>query len=364
MAPHLTSKELDQMLAKSTAGATPAQIHSWLKLRREKAGTAAPNITNVRKALKGKSYRRGKVETRGRKKTLTRRNVLQLNSTRKKLIKKADSEYEVHWTDVVRGARVPGVHTTTAARSFKREGFDVEFRRSRERPQREQEHLDERADICRRWQRLPANYFLEKVDLIMDNKKFSIPTYARAVRHLKMSRVGIKPGFTKPNQKKNRVNPGASVNVCGGIINGKIKMWHYLPDNWNGQVAADNYKAVRRALVAHSGPKEKYRILEDNDPAGYKSKKGEASKATLGIVPIEYPRHSPDLNPLDFYVWNEVERKALKSLSGPITKEQYKAKLRRSAMNLPEEQVRKAVLAIRTRAKAVLEAGGGDIPRD
>jgi hypothetical protein len=46
------------------------------------------------------------------------------------------------------------------------------------------------------------------------------------------------------------------------------------------------------------------------------------------------------------------------------TQAQYKARLRRTAMNLPEAVVHKAVLSIKARAKAIVEAKGGDIPRD
>ena len=60
----------------------------------------------------------------------------------------------------------------------------------------------------------------------------------------------------------------------------------------------------------------------------------------------------------------KVGEKALKSLSGPTTVLAYKEKLRRLALALPEAQVRKAVAAMRKRAKAVLDASGGDIDRD
>jgi hypothetical protein len=133
-----------------------------------------------------------------------------------------------------------------------------------------------RVEICRGWLRRPANYFSESVDLIMDNKKFEIPTWATAKRFSKMSRVRfhlrtpgegasalavyarlcvddryvaaagkvpargascaavwrlaavwclaaeVQEGFTKPNAKKQRVNPGASMNVCAGIVKSKV----------------------------------------------------------------------------------------------------------------------------------------------
>ena len=43
---------------------------------------------------------------------------------------------------------------------------------------------------------------------------------------------------------------------------------------------------------------------------------------------------------------------------------QYKTRLRRTAMAIPEAVIRKAVMSIKTRAKAVVEAKGGDIAAD
>ena len=48
-------------------------------------GLATPNLTSVRKALHGKTYRPGVAETRGRKRKLARRMVLSMNSTGKAL---------------------------------------------------------------------------------------------------------------------------------------------------------------------------------------------------------------------------------------------------------------------------------------
>ena len=373
MAPHLKAEELDEMFRLRNEGQTPIEIHAWLEAKRGQEDIAAPNVTNVRKALKGQSFRRGQVETRGRKRKLSRRVVLKLDRTRKELIEKAKNEKEVHWGDVLRRARVRA-HASTASRAFKAEGFDVKWRQPREKPQRDAEHAEERHEICRRWRFLPENYFTDRADLIMDNKVFKVPTHARGLRHLKTTRIrghlrtraeGTKKGFTKPNPKRQKVNPGATVNVCAAIIGGRIRVWHYLPKTWNGNAAADLYEhTIAPALAKHRGAKKKYLVVEDNDPTGYKSNKAKAVKRRLGIETVEWPRYSPDLNPLDFHVWHAVEEKALQSLSGPTTVQAYKQKLRRIAFALPEAPLRKAVASMRTRAQAIYDAEGGDIPRD
>jgi hypothetical protein len=58
-------------------------------------GVAAPHLTSFRKTLKGHTFKRGRVETRGRPQELSAQAVRKLDKVRKDLIKKAKSEAEV-----------------------------------------------------------------------------------------------------------------------------------------------------------------------------------------------------------------------------------------------------------------------------
>ena len=118
------------------------------------------------------------------------------------------------------------------------------------------------------------------------------------------------------------------------------------------------------ALRKHCGQKRVYTTLEDNDPTGYKSKKAIKTKAQLGIEPIDFPVYSLDLNPLDFALWSEVEARMNKRQGKNETKDQHKARLKRSAMAIPEHVVRKMLGAIPARAQSVYDNNGGHIPRD
>lgn len=53
--------------------------------------------------------------------------------------------------------------------------------------------------------------------------------------------------------------------------------------------------------------------VKDNDPTGYKSRKATEVKDELGIRAMDFPRYSPDLNPMDFFLWEEVERRMAKN---------------------------------------------------
>ena len=72
-----------------------------------------------------------------------------------------------------------------------------------------------------------------------------------------------------------------------------------------------------------------------------------------------------DVNPMDFFVWSDVERRMAKQ-KDPRNESigAYKARMRRTAMNTPAKLIRRAVTSMRTRATAVVLAEGGDIPRD
>jgi hypothetical protein len=346
-----------------------------LKVINRGAGrSAAPlSIDAVRRFLRGKTHKQGGIEQRGRKPTLGRRAVLALNSTRKQLINKCKGKHEVHWKDVIKKTRVPKVHRSTAKRAFDREGLDVEWRRPREKPSRGPEHVKERFDMCREWKDKPVSYF-KGMDMIIDNKRWDFPTtdkartYVRSLRvrgHLRTPGEGLKPNFTKPSRKKNRMYCPV-VSLCAGIANNKVVLWTYLPKTWNGEAAAALFKGpVLKALKQNNPTKTRFRIIEDNDPTGYNSKKAIAAKTESHITSVGLPRYSPDLNPLDFFLWSEVERRMAKHPEKPNeTMAGFKARLRRTAMNIPSSVIGKAVASMKKRAKAIFDAKGHDIARD
>ena len=177
MAPHLQPKELD--LLRYWSGKlklTPSKVCSKLKEYREARGVVSPNITNVRKALKGLTYKRCGPEKRGRVRVYKRGDVLRMNRARLDLIKTVGQVREVHWGEIIRKAADPRADATTAARAFQKEGIDVRFRHAREKPQRTKEHVLERYETCARWRYLPKQFFLNQVDLIIDNKSWDYPS--------------------------------------------------------------------------------------------------------------------------------------------------------------------------------------------
>ena len=104
--------------------------------------------------------------------------------------------------------------------------------------------------------------------------------------------------------------------------------------------------------------------MEENDPTGYKSSAAQAVKEELGITVMSLPPRSPDLNVLDYALWNAMNRRlrAQESKFHPTKKEtteQSAARIRRAALSLPESLVRKAVGSMRRRLQLIKENKGG-----
>ena len=106
MGKHLSADELDNIQKWKAAGVATRVIHDrLLKARRRKSkrrGETGPDITTVRRAVRGTSFKRARVETRGAKKILSTANLHAVDRARLRLIKKADNDSEVHWEDVMR----------------------------------------------------------------------------------------------------------------------------------------------------------------------------------------------------------------------------------------------------------------------
>ena len=162
---------------------------------------------------------------------LTKKSLVAIEKTRKVLIKKAEGKSEVTWAICRREARVPKADSTTVARSMEAAGYDVKARRPREKALRTKKHEEEREQICKKWVRYPSNYFQEGIDMIIDNKRFNVPTFRKAFEfakkpkvrfHLRTPGEGLKKGFTKPSLRKHKMNTGGQVQIRAGITGGDV----------------------------------------------------------------------------------------------------------------------------------------------
>ena len=105
-------------------------------------------------------------------------------------------------------------------------------------------------------------------------------------------------------------------------------------------------------------------IMEDNDPAGFKSGKGKQANKDSKMRTMDQPPYSPDLNPLHFSIWSAIEKEALATRTPREKAPQYTARLKKVALGLARDKVKKAVEGIRIRAQKIFEADGQSIKRD
>ena len=225
-----------------------------------------------------------------------------------------------------------------------------------------------------------ASQWNRYVHAIIDNKVFQVYTQGK---HRDMAaRRGVRGayrrrrrvfsiGYVKPKDPKAlKQNTGAqSVMVTCALGAKKVLMWHVVQGRWNATAAANMYSGpLRRALEkAHPQVRGPWRVLEDNDPTGYKSGAGMKAKAEVGIQTLDLPKRSPDMNPLDFSFWAELnKRMRAQERSWPDakreTREQFLGRLRRTAMKMPSEYISKIVGALKGRCQQVLDAKGGHFP--
>ena len=213
------------VLKLAAQGKKPPFIHSKIVGARQRRGADPLDITTIRRFIRGRTHRRGCVETRGRKRSRTRANVLHANKVRKDKIKKHHPKY-VKWDKVVNSSRAPQVHRTNAKRSFKRVRIKLTFRHWREKLQLTAEHEQERETIYDVLRKKPVEYFEDEVDMILDCKMFATPTTQegrdyvqprRKTRDLRAPEEGLQPEMTKPNQKRHLKYVGGYAHVPAGV---------------------------------------------------------------------------------------------------------------------------------------------------
>ena len=104
--------------------------------------------------------------------------------------------------------------------------------------------------------------------------------------------------------------------------------------------------------------------MEDNDPTGYRCNAAKIAKIDAKIDVVKMPPRSPDLNPLDYSVWAEINRRMRKQeQSWPTSKKEsrkaFLGRLRRTAMKLPTEYIDKTIGNLERRCQLLKEAKGG-----
>ena len=307
---------------------------------------------------------------RGRKRSLSDANVDALIKHLEEMVDASGGLYEVTMNMLLRSARCK-LHPRTVHRALRRR--NIFFRRPRTKPMLTEDDVKARRQFARTHKDRSGVWWLRHVHMHIDVKHFQVFLHAGARTHA--ARLGVRGQYRAPGKglsgayvqvsKRLQYNPGArGVQVLAGVGNGKVLLWHYINGPWNSSVAAQLYTGPVRATLKRTYPSRRtWRVLEDNDPAGFESSKGKRAKKDAGIEKFRIPKRSPCLNVCDYALWKEVNKRMRKQeLKWPATKTetrgQYLARLRRTAMRLPARFINGSIQDMQRRCGRLHAAKG------
>ena len=310
----------------------------------------------------------------GRRKIITAHVFKKLLKTMQSMQKKANAMKEISFASIKKKA---GVQASDRVILQEFHANDIWFRPLRQKPILEDEDVIARRAFADKYRTRSGEGWVEQPQAIIDNKNF--PIYQRDKDRNEAARRQVRGGYRrrgdlpKPflvKRKPQMKYSAPSVQVTAAIVKGKVRMFVFVKGNWNGEKAAQMYKgplltALRKAYPEKAAAKNsKFIVLEDNDPSGYKSSKGVAAKKEVGIISLDLPKRSPDLNPLDYSIWktiNDAMRKQEQKMKKTKRESQtaYMARLRKTALALPTATAQNAVKDMYKRVRVLAEAGGG-----
>eukprot|EP00439_Symbiodinium_sp_Y106_P061416 s2926_g9.t1 len=228
------------------------------------------------------------------------------------------------------------------------------FRKLREKPVLTDTDIKERLAFAKRYRAKSAQWWNQQVHAFLDGKFFKTYLNAAARTQAAQHRTfgafrapeqGLSGGYVKPKKGVPSYTGSKSSLIMGAVGQGKVLLWHAVP---SGRMASQPTHVV----------------LEDNDPTGFQSSKGKAAKTAVAITTLSIPKRSPpDLNPMDYSVWSEINRRLRKQerkfpCNKRETRAEYLSRLRRTARNLPSSFIKKAVGDMSRRCQLLLAAKG------
>ena len=288
------------------------------------------------------------------------------------MIKKAKGNYEVTGAMLKKSARVK-VSVKVMQERLHEQG--VHFYAMRLKPSLTVEDIKARYEFAKDYMERPRGWWGSHIHLIIDVKFFPIYLNGKARSHAAQSGTrgvyrkagqALTEGYYKPNPKM-KYNTGArGVHVLAGVGDGAVLLWEYIEGRWNGAEADRIYRGPMLDILKETYPgARRFRVLEDNDPT-FCSRIAERAKDECKIEKFEIPRHSPQLNLCDYWLWTQINMKMrAKERGWPASKREdrnaYLRRLKRTALSLSSEEVNHAVGSMKRRCKLLFDAKGGQI---
>jgi transposase len=307
----------------------------------------------------------------GRPKSLTPEQIERLVTLANQMIETADCEYQVT-ASMLKTALKLKCCDRVILEALHEEG--VWFHPFREKPLLTEDDIKQRMKFGKDHADKPDSFWQKTVKGYLDEKHFT-PYLTPAARSYARKRTargafrgkkkGLNKGYVKPKKSLKR-NCGKMVTMAVAISAEKVLACYEVKGNWCGAAAEEFYTKHLGPALRKSCPSQKkeFLVVEDNDPTGHKCYAGEAGKAAAKITCLNFPKHSPDLMPLDYGFWAEVNKR-LRAQEINFAADYHEkrtdfvARLRRTILRVPKSFLMKLVGAMKKRCQLVKKAKGG-----
>jgi hypothetical protein len=260
----------------------------------------------------------------------------------------------------------------TAGKALLKRG--ICFRRMCSKPLLTAQDKRDRFAFAKKYRCKSRAWWLKHIHMTIDSKHFPVYVHAQGRNYAAMREV--RGAYRLPGQgldegyivvpKGQRYNPGVkSAQIAAGVGRGRVRMWHVVAPQWNGRTAAQLYKGPLKQALKRAWPgKRTHRVLEDNDPSGFKSGAGKKAKKEAGIDVFEIPKRSPDLNVCDYALWKRISRAMRKQERNfpkekRETRDEYLARLAQTARGLPRSFIDNSIGDMAARCRRLYACRGG-----
>ena len=243
----------------------------------------------------------------------------------------------------------------------------------REKPLLTDDDVKARYAWAKQYRKKTRAWWLKAFDAAIDGKVFEAYLNGKervcAARHAtygayRKPEKGLHKAYVKPKGKLHHNTGSKSCLIQAAVGNGRVMMWHEVDGSWSGAAAEKLYTGPLKTALRRNYPsKRTHKVLEDNDPTGYKPSAGCAAKEASKIKVFEIPCRSPDLNPLDYAIWAEVNKRMRDQEQNwknkKESREQYLARLKSTAQGLERDYVDGVIGNMAARCERLYRAKGG-----
>ena len=355
---HYSSEELRLLAAWVDEGRTPTEI----------AGLLKRDVSSVARRIDRLTADAERAPV-GRPASLSEEEVDRLVEVATQLIEDADCLFQVT-SSMLKAALKLKCSEKTILRALHDRG--VWLRSFREKPLLTEDDVKDRLKFAKAHVAKPLTFWTRTISAYLDEKYFTpyltpkARAYAQKVRArgaFRGKKQGLAKGFVKP-KKTLKQNFGRKVCVAVAISAKKVLTCYVVKKSWCGAAAHEFYaRHLAPALRKASPSKRNFLIVEDNDPTGHKSGAGEATKREAHLSCLPFPKHSPELMPLDYGFWSAVNKRLRKQETAfdeeyKETRHHFVARLKRTILSTSPASLEKLIGAMQVRCERLKKAKG------